>query len=305
MQTAYTYNQDGRLSYKDLYAKYDALIEGGWSKKLVYRILGRDLNGTDVELFCYAYLSPKSSENAVNGAFWILSGIHGEEPAGPNALAENTDLIAKLWEQGIPVVLIPLLNPLGYIRDDRYFDSHRLKKGDPAHSITDAEHLLPDLTDPRKPRAQEPSNQYAEQVLKWIQKTVIEYPPLVVFDHHEDEIDHTETENINSGYTYSYCYGNPTNTKAVCRLITDLLIKNSFPIQESGKTWFDEEIAEGFVFNSNDGSVDEYLANRGAKACFVVETTRDDEQPISLAQRVQVHQEIIKTYPEMWTLLKA
>jgi len=233
-----------------------------------------------------------------------LSGIHGEEPAGPNALAENVALISKLAKSNIPVVLMPLLNPLGYIKDNRYYNAHRHKKGKPAHSVTDSEHLLPDLNTPTRFRQRKPSNKYAKQTLDWVKAHITKYPPLAVFDHHEDEIDHTETENINSGYTYSYCYGDSKDTKAVAKLVTDLLVKKGFPIQRNGKTWFDEKITEGFVSNSKDGSIDEYLSYRGARACFVVETTRDDQKPITLESRKQVHKEIIKNYPKIWSLLK-
>lgn len=304
MQSITTYNLDGRLGLSDLYQRYYTLIARGWTKEPVYQISGQDLTGKTVDLTCYAYISTPSDKTSDTGAFWVLSGVHGEEPAGPNALTESVDLLAELAAQKIPVVLIPLLNPLGYIKDYRYFDTYRPKKGASMSSITDAEHLLPDLVDGSKPRAQKASSQYAEQALAWISNTAKKYPPLIVFDHHEDEVDHTETEDINSGYTYSYCYGSPKNTADLCKVITDLLVDNGFPIQRTGRTWFDEEITEGFVFNSRDGSVDEYLYHCGAKACFVIETTRDDEKPIPLNRRIKVHKEIIKSYQKMWSLLK-
>ncbi len=260
MRVVSTYIKDGRLGYKELHDRLNLLHKAGWQRKVVYKISGKDYRSKRVNLKCYAYISPNLTQKSGKGAFWILSGVHGEEPAGPNALAENVALISKLAKSNVPVVLMPLLNPSGYIKDYRYYNSKRHKKGKPAHSVTDSEHLLPNLTTLTKFRQKKPSNKYARQVLDWVDTHISKYPPLVVFDHHEDEIDHTETENINSGYTYSYCYGNSKNTKKVAKLVTDLLVKKGFPIQRNGRTWFDEKITEGFVSNSKDGSIDEYLS---------------------------------------------
>ena len=58
-------------------------------------------------------------------AIWILAGIHGEEPAGPIAVADAIDDIAKLGAMR-PVVLMPLLNPHGYARNWRYLNARCL-----------------------------------------------------------------------------------------------------------------------------------------------------------------------------------
>jgi hypothetical protein len=254
-----------------------------------------------VDLTCFAYTSPPLSKNASTDAFWILSGIHGEEPAGPNALAENVDLLLDLHSQGIPIVFLPLLNPLGYCRDDRYFDAHRDEK--PGHSVTDSEHLLPDITHPDIARQPSPSTIYADTILKWTSKTAKSYPPLIVVDHHEDELDHRGIQYIDSGYTYSYGYGIENRIAPLCKLVTELLKTNGFPVQEKGVTRFGERITNGFVLNSQDGSIDEYLAFKGALASFVIETTRDDEKPIPLNHRIKIHKEVMKMYPKMWSLL--
>jgi hypothetical protein len=73
--------------------------------------------GTTVELPIIALRSPRSGD-----AMWILSGIHSEEPAGPNAIAEAIDDIAALGER-LPVVLVPLCNPHGYARNWRYLNT--------------------------------------------------------------------------------------------------------------------------------------------------------------------------------------
>ncbi len=304
MRVVSTYDKDGRLSYKELNDRFNLLLKAGWKRKLIYKISGRDYGGKKVLLRSYAYMSPNLTRRYGCKTFWILSGIHGEEPAGPNAIAENVALISNLAKSGIPIILMPLLNPLGYIRDYRYYNSRRHKHNKIMHSVGDADHLLPSLKNPANPRREKATNRYAEQVLSWVQLTATEHPPLVVFDHHEDEIEYSGNTNITSGYTYSYCYGKKSDIKDISKLVTNLLVRKGFPIQKDGLTSFDERITEGFVFNSKDGSIDEYLFYRGAKACFVVETTRDDQKPIPLESRKQVHAEIIGNYRKIWSLLK-
>lgn len=288
-----TFPKDGRKSLLELYRRYDKLKQAGWTRELICLM--------DKKLPIYAYLSPKTRSINPKPAFWILAGIHGEEPAGPNALAENVDKLIQYSLNGMPIVLAPLLNPLGYCRDNRYFDLHR--DGEPGHSVTDSEHMLPDLEDPTKNRQAKPSNIYAKAVLKWTDKTVKSYPPRIVVDHHEDEVDRSGVQFVDSGSTYSYACGNEKVVAPLCKVITAILKKNNFPIQESGVTRFGEKIINGFVLNTHDGSIDEFLALRGALAAFVIETTRDDEKNIPLKQRVAVHTEIIRLYPEMWELL--
>lgn len=300
--TLITYSADGRKSFDDLIQNFDGLIKSGWTRELVCKMDGADLIGNRISVPVYTYLSCSINALEHHQAFWILAGIHGEEPAGPNALAENSSLLLNLHEQKIPIVLMPLLNPLGYIRDDRYFDAHRDEK--PGHSVTDSEHLLRDIKDPSRIRQPKPSNIYADKILTWIQRTINSYPPLIVIDHHEDELNRRNGQHIDSGFTYSYGYGQETRIAPACKLITDLLITNGFPIQKSGVTRFGEKINNGFVLNNSDGSVDEYLISQGASACFVIETTRDDEQPIALKHRIRIHKEIMGLYLKMWTLLR-
>jgi hypothetical protein len=85
-----------------------------------------------------AFRSPVSGP-----ATWIISGIHGEEAAGPNAIAAAIDDIAKLGEHR-PVVLIPLSNPHGYVRNWRYLNSPVWSENIDAQSVGDSSHLLPD-----------------------------------------------------------------------------------------------------------------------------------------------------------------
>src|SRR3989338_2254102 len=52
-------------------------------------------------------------------ALWLIAGIHGEEPAGPNALILSMDKIIELGKTR-SIVLFPLGNPHGYHKNFRY-----------------------------------------------------------------------------------------------------------------------------------------------------------------------------------------
>lgn len=278
MATNRHYNKDGRATLSQLYNQYKRLVDLGWKRHLIC--------SQGPKLPIYAYTSPISKKDKKSASFWILSGIHGEEPAGPNALAQSIEKVIQLAKNGIPAVFMPMLNPKGYFSDDRYFDSHR----SPGSSIGDAEYLLRDSGKP---------NVYSQQILDFVVKLSKTFPPMLVMDHHEDEIE-TERTYIDSGCSYSYCYGEPALLEPLCKQITDQLIKSNFPVQEEGETRFGEKIHHGFVVNSPDGSIDELLSTLGAKAVFVIETTRDDNAPILLENRINAHAQIVRSYKDLW-----
>lgn len=284
-----TYDLDGRLPIETLWARYDKLVDSGlFVKELIYNQIGYTLNGREIEIPAYGYKSI-IHEGENRSALWVLSGIHGEEPAGPNAIADNVDEIIKQVQQGIPMVVVPLLNGLGYIRDDRYFDSHRGK----GSSVSDSDHLL-GITE-------EPNSLYADQLGKWVIQTSKSHQPYLLFDHHEDEIEH-DLSVIDAHKSYNYSYGiDKEKIEALSIMLIKILADSGFPIQESGKTRFGEVIDHGFVRNSNDGSVDDLLSRLlGLKAGFVIETTRDDTVPIKLTTRIMAHTNIIKLYKTLW-----
>jgi hypothetical protein len=76
-------------------------------------------------------------------AVWIIAGIHGEEPAGPNAIAKTIDEIAALAEHQ-PMVVIPLCNRYGFARNWRYLNTPVYSKATDGQSVGDSSHLLPD-----------------------------------------------------------------------------------------------------------------------------------------------------------------
>ena len=71
--------QDGRPDIRELYASFASLTDRGWTSDV---IMFSQPAGTVAALPIIALRSP-----AQGSATWIISGIHGEEPAGPAAIA--------------------------------------------------------------------------------------------------------------------------------------------------------------------------------------------------------------------------
>lgn len=72
---------DGRTPIESLYRAWLGLVDRGWTAEL---IVDSQPSGTTAPLPIVALHSPVAGP-----AVWLLAGIHGEEPAGPNAIAET------------------------------------------------------------------------------------------------------------------------------------------------------------------------------------------------------------------------
>ncbi|MFQ5983382.1 MAG: succinylglutamate desuccinylase/aspartoacylase family protein, partial [Woeseiaceae bacterium] len=107
-------HEDGRLRIKELFESYLELRARGWELDV---IADSEPAGAEYALPIIALRTPHDG-----AAVWILAGIHGEEPAGPNAIAAAIDDLAALGETRA-VVLLPLLNPHGYARNWRYLNT--------------------------------------------------------------------------------------------------------------------------------------------------------------------------------------
>lgn len=294
-----SYNADGRESLGLLNAMYDELeSKYGFNKEPIYMVTvetEKERNGVTV----HGYLSARNGP-----ALWILSGIHGEEPAGPNAIAQNIDSMGELG-QDIPLVIIPLLNPLGYCRDWRYYDERRdWRLG---HSVGDSEHYLPDLRDPSRPRVAAARSGIAAKVTRFVLDTAIDYPPVLTIDHHEDE-------KLEAGYIYSQ--GQKAAEDEVAKEVIRILIDSGIPLTLNGRTRFDETIKGGVVVDDDgqpvkDGSIDELLttekiilagevvAKPSALTTLVIETPIIS---VPLGRRIEAHSQILRRLRSLWAL---
>jgi hypothetical protein len=280
---------DGRAPVESLYQAWLGLVDRGWKADL---IVNSRPAGTSAALPIVALRSPGAGP-----AVWILAGIHGEEPAGPNAVAMAIDDIARLGAKR-PVVLLPLLNPQGYARNWRYLNVAVYSESIDGQSVGDSSHLLPSVADPGQPRAAAASNPEADAITAYILGLQKDYPAFISIDLHEDNL-------IDEGYVYSQ--GVEGEKDALAIEAVGVLKENGVPIRMAGKTRFDEPIVGGIVGPVVDSSIDELLSaprvrvggqelpGPAAKTVLVFETPA---AALPLERRVAAHAALIRRLAE-------
>lgn len=286
------YLKDGRLPIDKIYSSCSGLTN--FKKEVIFYQL---VSKHKFPILCF-----KSKKKGK--AIWLISGIHGEEPAGVNALSLNIDFLNKLAGK-IPMVILPLCNPKGYFLNWRYPSRKTLSKNSKLNkSVATAEHLLIDVKNKFKPRLNSPETIEAEKICSHVIKILDFYPPLFMLDLHEDDCN-------KKAYTYSQ--GKFKNKNPIAQEIVAILSKH-FPIELSGKTEFNEKIKKGVIFETIDGSIDELfsagkiIVNKkaikkpAAKSVVVVETP---SLHIPLAKRVLANSSIIQAIPQFIKLAKS
>jgi len=294
------YTTDGRMPLSVLSARYETLSsDHGWQKEIIYTY--PDEPGLEIQ----AWHTKGSGQ-----ALWILAGIHGEEPAGPNAIAQNLDAIVELAASGVPIVVIPLVNPKAYRNNWRYPNTAERDWRKGGYSVGDAEYLLPDLEQGKQPRDDAPPGPDTRALTQFVLKLAATYPPRLVLDLHEDEL------STQGGYIYSQGTrpdGNPVGAEVI-----RLLEASGIPIRKSGRTRFDEQIVDGVISRDDhggpvrDGSIDELLASPevfvggvlspgpAASTVIVVETPAFAGSQFAL--RVAAQGAVVRHVQELWRL---
>ena len=306
-----TYSKDKRKDIKLIYKSFLSLPASSW----VIETIDKHIIDEGKKELIFRVLSLRTKKKG--RAVWIISGTHGEEPAGPIAVSENMNFFKKLSNQGIPLVIIPLANPSGYYRDWRYL--FHWKNGVIGKSVGDCEPFL--LNKNNKPRRKR-AHPYAEKFIKHILSLLKEYPPLFVLDFHEDEIlttggdpfYHETKSDEDANETYIYSQGKFGSDDLIANKIVDIMRFFKHPIKPEGivKSRSKEKIVNGIVSNIKDSSIDELIASRkifldnkivkgpAAKTVIVIETLTN----IPLASRVKIHSKIIKSIKEFIKLSK-
>lgn len=233
---------DGRAPVTELYAVYESLVARGWALDVVARSRPA---GTDPALPIVALRSPVQGP-----AVWILAGIHGEEPAGPNAIAAVIDEIAQLGSRRA-VVLLPLLNPHGYARNWRYLNLPVYSPDADGASVGDSSHLLPDARRPGQARAPRASSAEADAITAYVLRVAADYPPECSIDLHEDNL-------IHEGYVYSQGEDGAADPLAIAAVA--VLREAGVPIKAAGTTRFDEPVTDGIIGPVADSSIDELMS---------------------------------------------
>ena len=140
------YTKDKRIPLQKIYNLFSK-FNSNWIGDVIYYQKADYGKNKHLALPILAFRTKKQG-NAV----WIISGIHGEEPAGPNAIAKNIRFLNRLSKK-IPLVIIPLCNPNGYWRNWRYPNRKFMSKnGGPEISVGDSSHFLIDSKNRKKSR---------------------------------------------------------------------------------------------------------------------------------------------------------
>jgi phosphohistidine phosphatase SixA len=268
-----------------LIQSYQSLIDRGWVLDVVFESRPA---GREHALPIIALRTPQAGE-----AVWILSGIHGEEPAGPNAIAASMDAIAELGARR-PLVLLPLNNPHGYVHNWRYLNTATYSESVEGHSVGDSSHLLAEPDNPAIARAPVPSSPEAAAITGYILERAADYPPVISIDLHEDNL-------ISEGYVYSQ--GELGAVDPLALAAVRVLVENNIKLKMSGETRFGETIEGGIIGPVVDSSVDELMSARSvlvagqrqpgpaARTVLVFETPADG---VGLQQRIDAHAALLR-----------
>ena len=294
------FTADGRSSVEQLSRRFQSLAtEHGWQMDTVYQYPGTDAPAIR------AWRTAHRGE-----ALWILAGIHGEEPAGPNAIAARLQSIIELAASGVPIVVIPLCNPKAYRSNWRYPNTSERDWHKGGYSVGDAEYLLADPATGDRPRAAGPPGPETKALTEFVLRLAKAYPPRLVLDLHEDEL------STDGGYIYSQ--GSRATDNPVGAEVIHLLRESGIPIRQSGRTRFDEPIVDGVISRDDrgqpirDGSIDELLASTeilvdgsktpgpAAATVIVVETPAFAGSQFDL--RVAAQGDVIQHLKDLWHL---
>lgn len=284
---------DGRAPFEALQTAHKRLAEAhGFDAEVVFVEPVATDDGPSRSLPCEGFTS------ALRGrALWLITGVHGEEPAGPNALAQHVDALGEL-ARTVPLVVLPLCNPLGYVRGWRYPNAPRVSDDPPGCSVGDSEHLL--LSRDGGARAPAPVSPQADALTRWVLSKARAWPPALVIDLHEDD-------GLDEGYIYAQ--GPLGAGDPIAGLAVEALVAGGVSLCLEGVTRFGEPIRSGVVDGAADGSIDELLAARrilfggaivpgpAASSVIVVET---GARQIPLAERVRGHRALLAALPHMF-----
>jgi hypothetical protein len=265
---------DGRKSISDIYADLLKIADADWE---VHKICDSEADEAALPIISF-------STRKHGPALWIISGIHGEEPAGPIAISESMSVI-KNYAKKTPVVLIPLCNPQGYRRDWRYLDMPRNIEGKVGKGVGISKHLLLRCKETR------PNSPENDALTRFVVSMARTHPPFIAFDMHEDdELDR------------AYIYSQGGRKDKVAQFVLRKYREWGVAVQESGKTSFDEKVEKGIVGYTEDDSIDElifstkirrdrkFVDGPGAKTMIVTELP---SRAMKLKERVDIYKKLL------------
>ncbi len=276
---------DGRAAIQQLYQQFQSLQQHGWQLDIIVQ------SQPAVREYALPVIALRTPQEGK--AVWILSGIHGEETAGPNAIAASIDALAELGKHQ-PVVLLPLNNPHGYANNWRYLNVAVYDSNIDGQSVGDSSHLLVDAGQPGRARADAASSPEADAITRYVLEMSRRYPPAISIDLHEDNL-------IDEGYVYSQ--GKLGAADPLAALAVNVLREHGVPLKMDGVTRFDEPIESGIIGPVADSSIDELMSaeeiilDGQVQPGPVADTVLVFETPaaaIPLSQRVQAHAALLQ-----------
>ena len=263
---------DTRPPLADLLSSFDALVAAGWRSRVIASQPAPGPGAPRLEIRAYF--------NADEVDAVLAAGIHGREPAGPIALARS---VARLVEhgRGRGLLVLPLLNPWGYLQRERY--------GPSGQSVSDSDHLLG--------RAPAPACPEAGDITAFVLSGIRIGPGAAVLDLHEDPVYEAPDYRYDGFGSYVYFIGEGAAGRPASRRVLDCLRASPLPLVRDGVTRFGEAVAGGAIVDSEDGSIDELFARR--LDCTPVVTVENllhgpEDPPLSL--RVEVYRAVLDAF---------
>jgi hypothetical protein len=261
---------DGRPSVADLHARCDALLAHGWRR--VEIAVQATERGESLPILAW--------RNAASVDRVLIGGIHGREPAGAVALSQYAHRLAELGRSRC-ILLMPLLNPWGYLRHVRY--------GPSGQSVSDSDHHLG--------RAAAPACPEADAITDFVLEAGRVNPGAAVLDLHEDPVYEEPAYRFEGSGSYLYVCGPGALEHPATRRVHRCLAEGPLPLVREGVTRFGERLVDGVIVDTEDGSIDELLAKR--RACSPVLTTeillRSETTP-PLPERVSFYLSVLDAF---------
>jgi len=261
---------DERPPLSQIYSAFEPLVHAGW--RAIEITTQPAPSGGALPIRAYVNAEPIDAV--------LIGGIHGREPAGALALARY---VPRLVERGrtLRLLLMPLLNPWGYLRHIRY--------GPAGASVSDSDHLLG--------RAPEPACPEAAAITAFVTDGVRIRPGAAVLDLHEDPVYEAPDYEFGGSGSYIYVTGAGALAHAASRRVRDYLERSRLPLVREGVTRFGERLNDGVIVDSADGSIDDLPARRvGCSPVITVENLLHAAGSPPLAQRVEVYLDVLEAF---------
>jgi hypothetical protein len=261
---------DGRPPVADLLAATDGLRAAGW--RVVDIADQPDPDGVTLPV--------RACWNADDVDAVLIAGIHGREPAGAVAVARYVPQLIELGRTR-SLLVMPLLNPWGYLHDVRY--------GPSGQSVSDSDHLLG--------RAEAPACPEADAITRFVTTGIRIRPGASVLDLHEDPVYEAPDYRFDEAGSYFYLIGDGAPDHPAAQRVRACLGRAPLPLVREGVTRFGERLVDGAVVDSADGSIDELLARRlGCSPVITVETVVNAPNAPPLPVRVDVHLAVLDAF---------